>query len=49
MRFRLGAFFFAGLVAAILAAQGFRERVDVALVRVELLATDEHGRFLTLV
>jgi VWFA-related protein len=47
VRFRLAAIFFAGLVAAVLAAQGFRERVDVALVRVELLATDGRGRFLT--
>jgi VWFA-related protein len=34
----------AGFFAALLAAQTFRERVDVELVRVELLAMDGHGR-----
>ena len=32
------------LVAASLQGQGFRERVDVTLVRVDLLATDEKGK-----
>ncbi len=35
----------AGFVSALLAAQTFRERVDVELVRVELLAMDGRGRF----
>ena len=37
------AVLFAAAVAH-LAAQGFRERVEVQLVRVELLATDSDGR-----
>jgi VWFA-related protein len=47
VRARLGAACAAALVAAVLAAQGFRERVDVELVRVELLARDARGRFFT--
>jgi VWFA-related protein len=47
VRVRLAAACAAVLVAAILAAQGFRERVDVELVRVELLARDGRGQFLT--
>jgi VWFA-related protein len=46
LRTRLVAACAAAFVAAVLAAQGFRERVDVELVRVELLARDGRGRFL---